>query len=378
MSVSVINHLRMNVHDTFHILLPTGFNNLKVPSQAMLIILIDGKLRLGYYTEKIFIKKITSVTLLMYLLLVSFRAQAFPMLTGGLIQSITHDHALYKPGATAIVTVTLQNNTGSVFSGTVTASLSGRGVTIGAPAKAMVSSIAKGATQTVALSLSVPANGSYRGYLVDVSATSSSGTVDEQATALDASPDWTTYPRQCWVAGTWTSWPYHPPQIKTAPEQNMASLNAWHCNNLQFFNMQYRWHRPYTSSMVYKNGDLLTQDQRLIMRNIGAAHNLGMATLAYVPMYSVNANALTPNFLNDGSGVQLSWGMFLSNCGGSCKLSDMKGFGGDTAATANIGLMDPTNPDWIAYWNQQVKLWIQKYGFDGVFIDTWRDRRTVG
>ena len=309
--------------------------------------------------------------IILALLLLAPCVHAMPTLTGGLIRSISPDHAIYAQGATATLSVSLNNDTGSAFSGTLTATVYGRGVQVGSPISAQVSGVPKGGAQTLTISVSVPSNGNYRGYLVDLQASNGRSIIDEQTTALDVSPDWTTYPRQCWVAGTWTGWPYHAPQVKTSPEQNMASLNAWHCNNLQFFNMQYRWHRPYTSNMVYENGDLLTQDQRLIMRNIGAAHNLGMATLAYVPMYSVNANAILPNFLNDGSGVQLAWGMFLSNCGTACKLSDMKGFGGDTAATANVGLMDPTNTDWISYWNQQIKLWIQKYGFDAVFIDTY-------
>ncbi|MBS1091040.1 dextranase [Gluconobacter sp. Dm-74] len=306
------------------------------------------------------------------LLLLAPCAHAMPTLTGGLIQSINSDRAIYSQGATATVTVTLHNTLQSSFSGTLMANVTGRGNQIGSPITAMVNSIPAGATQTVTLSIPVPQNGNYRGYLVDIAASGSAGVVDEQTTALDVSPDWTIYPRQCWLTATWTGWPYHSPQVTSSPEANAADFNAWHCNNLQFFNMIYRWHRPYVDSMVYVNGDQLTQDQRLIMRSIGAAHNFGMGTLAYIPMYSVNSDAMQPNFLNDGSGVQLQWGMFLNyTCGGACKLTDMASFGGGSAATSSIGLMDPTNTNWQAYWAQQVSLWLKKYGFDGVFIDTY-------
>ena len=239
-----------------------------------------------------------------------------------------------------------------------------------------VQALPKGSTTTVTLPMTTPRNGPYRGYLVDVTATAGTTRMDEQTTALDVSPDWWTYPRQCWVTGTWDNWPNHNhrPDVPATPEANIASLNAWHCNNLQFFNMLYRWHAPYTPNMVYTNGDGLVEDQRLIMSNIGGAKRLGMGTLAYFPMYSVNSNAASPNFLHDGSGAKLSWGAFNNyTCGksGTCSLSDMAGFGAANAAVANIGLMDATNTDWQAYWAQQASLWVKKYGFDGMFIDTY-------
>lgn len=310
------------------------------------------------------------------LLGLSATANAMPVLTGGLIQTISPDRALYSQGASATITVTLHNTTGAPFTGSVTASLSGRGVPVGTPISRFVQNLPVNGNATLSIPVQTPNNGPYRGYLVNVVAKNAATVIDQQTTALDVSPDWWTYPRQCWVTGTWQNWPSHDhtPDVPATPEASIASLNAWHCNNLQFFNMIYRWHQPYTPDMVYTNGDGLVQDQRLIMRNIGAAKRLGMGTLAYFPMYSVNANAVAPNFLKDGSGVKLSWGAFNNyQCGkaGTCGLSDMAGFGASNAAVGTIGLMDATNPDWQAYWQQQAALWVKKYGFDALFIDTY-------
>jgi len=310
------------------------------------------------------------------LLLLAPCAQAMPTLTGGLIQSISPDRATYSEGAPATLTVTLHNITGAPFTGAISAQMSGRGQPLGGAVSRFVQGLANGATATVIIPMTTPTNGAYRGYLVDVTATAGTIQMDQQTTAIDVSPDWWTYPRQCWITGTWDSWPNHnhTPDVPPTPEANIASLNAWHCNNLQFFNMLYRWHMPYTPAMIYTNGDGLVQDQRLIMRYLGAAKRLGMGTLGYFPMYSVNSDAVSPNFLNDGSGVQLSWGAFNNyTCGkaGSCGLSDMAGFGAANASVANIGLMDATNAAWQAYWGKQAALWVKKYGFDAIFIDTY-------
>lgn len=306
-------------------------------------------------------------------LVLSFGAAfAMPTFTGPLIYTVNTDKAFYDDGQIARVYVTLKNATGSSFTGTVTATVTGRGVQIGTPYAATVSSLAPGVTTTLTYSIMTPQNGDDRAYFIDLVANNGSADVDEAAEAIDVTPNWWTYPRQCWVSSTWTGWKYHAPQVTTSPDSNVASLNAWHCNNIQIFNTIYRWHQPYTEAASYTNGDLLIQSQSIIMRYIGAAKHYGMGTLGYVPMYSVNANAIAPNFLNDGSGAQFSWAMFTNLCGqtNSCKISDMAGNGG-SASTAYIGLMDPTNVDWQRYWAQQVGLWIQRYGYDALFVDTY-------
>lgn len=300
-------------------------------------------------------------------------ADAAPTFTGSMIHSVNTDHAFYKGGDTAKIFVDLVNNTGTSFTGSITATVTGRGKVIQSPYVLSISGLAAGAEKNVTFSVTVPHNASYQGYFVDLTANNGTSNIDEAAESIDVSDDWWTYPRQCWVSSTWTSWKYHDPQVTTSPEDNIASLNAWHCNNLQYFNNLYRWHQPYVEGASWMNGDLLVQSQELIMRSIGEAKMYGMGTLGYVPIYSVNANAISPNFLNDGSGAQLSWGMFTADtCGksGTCTLADMAGNGG-SASTVNIGLMDPTNYDWQVYLSNQVNLWIKRYGYDGVFFDSY-------
>lgn len=164
---------------------------------------------------------------------------ARPTFTGHLISAMDTDRARYTQNAQAVVSVTLTNRTSTTFTGTITATTSGRGVLLGSPVAKSVTGLPVGQTTVIFLKITTPANGDYRGYFVDVTALSSSGAhVDEQGESLDLSSTYDVYPRQCWVTATWTSWPStgHLPEVKNTPEQNIDSLRAWHCNNLQFFN----------------------------------------------------------------------------------------------------------------------------------------------
>ncbi|MBF0859798.1 dextranase [Gluconobacter sp. LMG 31484] len=291
-----------------------------------------------------------------------------PALTSTIIQSINTDRAIYNQNDTALVDVTLNNKTGSVFSGNVTATVSGRGVAIGYPINASVSSLAVGATADVILKIPVRQVVQWQGYFVNIAVTDASGTqIDQQATAIDESPDWWTYPRQCWFVGAFTDWGgWNPSTIYGTPESDIDSLNAYKCNNLQVYNLLYRWHLPMSGAESYVNGDGMTVSVPLMRQAIASAKKRGMGTLMYMPIYSAN-KGIAPNFQNDGAGVNLAWAVFTNNCGAtnSCTVSDAWNF------STNIAIMNTQNGNWQYYWAEQVKEWQKELGFDGPFGDTY-------
>ncbi len=301
-------------------------------------------------------------------LMIAGRAQADPHLTGPLIQSINTDRAFYTNGDSARMTVTLQNNTGGTFTGTITGTVTGRGVQVGLPIAVSVASLPVSATQQIELRIPTNAMGQWQGYLVNITATSAAGVqVDQQAGAIDSSPDWWTYPRQCWVVGTYTDWGGWKPSLFSGPETDIPSLNAYKCNNLQFYNMLYRWHKPWTNAESWINGDGENISAPLIRRNMAQAKAYGMGTFFYMPIYAANYG-IAPGFTQDGSGAQLSWGMFTSACGangGTCQIGDLWKF------NDKIAYMNPNNVQWQNYWAQQAKLIVRKFGFDGMFVDTF-------
>lgn len=313
------------------------------------------------------LSKLLKTMLVISGLIISTNAIADPVLSGNLIQSINTDKSRYGTLDPVIFTLTLKNNTSSTFTGNITGSVYGRGIKIGYDNNLSVTSLAAGASTTVQMIIQSSGLNNWQGYEVNFVASNSSGTqVDQESGSFDVSPDWWTYPRQCWITGTWTDWGGVKPIVTMTPEESIKSLNSYHCNNLQFYNNIYRWHTGYTPLDSYVNGDGFTQSKQLILENIAVAKKYKMGTLNYFPIYSAN-KGIAPTFQNDGMGVKLDWAVFTSNCGStnSCTVADGWNF------DSNIIIMNTQNQNWQDYWAQQAKLMVQEYGYDGIFGDTY-------
>ncbi|MBS1021888.1 dextranase [Gluconobacter cerinus] len=295
-------------------------------------------------------------------------SHADPQLSGPLIQSINTDLSHYAAGSTSQIAVTLKNTTGATFTGTLSASVTGRGVSVGSPSVASVTGLANGATTTLTLQIANTPNVNWQGYFVDIVAADANGhQMDREATGIDVSSDWWTYPRQCWFVGAFTDWGgWSPSKIYGTPEADIKSLNAYKCNHLQVYNLLYRWHQPWINQDSWINGDGMNVSVPLLKRSIAAAKRLGMGTLFYTPIYSAN-KGIAPNFQNDGTGVNLAWAVFTNNCGAtnSCTVADAWNF------STNIAIMNTQNPGWQKYWAQQAMLAKRALGFDGFFGDTY-------
>ncbi|MCX5617592.1 glycoside hydrolase family 66 protein [Bombella sp. TMW 2.2543] len=299
----------------------------------------------------------------------SFHPEEGPHLSGPLIQSINMDRSHYDEGNIARLFIHLNNRTGGNFSGSITATVTGRGRQVRTPIVRSVDALPQGQEMTVELDVPTTPMSSYQGYHVVLDATSSGRLIDEQATAIDFSPDWWTYPRQCWLVGAFSDWGEWKPEViyGTSPEKNVSSLNAYHCNNLQFYNLLYRWHQPWSNEERYVNGDGETVEKPLMRRAMATAKALHMGSFFYFPLYAANIG-IKPAVMEDGSGASISWGLFTNQCGlngGTCSTADMKKF------YANIGYMNPNNTEWQYYWAQQANKIIHEFGFDGIFIDTY-------
>ncbi|WP_428484409.1 glycoside hydrolase family 66 protein [Rhodopila sp.] len=301
-------------------------------------------------------------------LLASASAQASPSLTGPLINAVTTDAQSYTAGQVAHVIATLVNNTGSVFSGNLAGVMSGRGRVVGATSTSSVTALAIGAAQTVDLAFQIPAGVNDHGYLVSLTATSGATTVDMAGAALEASADWATYPRECFVTNFTAG---------TSTQALVAGLNAWHCNVLQFYDDNFKHHLPYSPNLAWPNLSNTMISRTVLESYIGAAHAKRMAVFNYTLW-----NGAYPNFSTDGTGPSLSWGMFATNCAPSCTLANMAGTpsnGGSGGlfpagwAAPWLAEMDPTNAAWISYFETVNAPFIRNLGYDGLQIDTLGD-----
>ncbi|MXV44367.1 dextranase [Saccharibacter sp. 17.LH.SD] len=295
-------------------------------------------------------------------------AHAEPHLSGALIQSVNTDLSHYRGSEQPRMFVTLTNRTGAPFTGTITGTVTGRGVPVGKPVSVMISRLAAGATTTAELQFpSYHTN--WQGYFVNLIAADQKGhQLDQEAGAFDVSSDWWTYPRQCWVVGAFTNWGGWKPYMFSTPHADVQSLNAYKCNNLQLYNMLYRWHKPWIKGKSWVNGDNESISVDLIKKHIAAAKFFHMGTLMYMPLYAVNYG-IAPDFTRDGSNVLLSWGMFTRACGSKCTIADLFKF--PSTGKSNIAYMNPNNVAWQRYWGQQAKLMQSHLGFDGLFVDTY-------
>lgn len=312
------------------------------------------------------------LTLLISFPLQNLPVQASPSLTGPLINAVTTDAQNYTAGQVAHVLVTLVNNTGNPFTGTVSGVMSGRGRAVGATASSSVTALALGASQTVDLAFEMPAGVNAHGYMVSISATSGASTVDTAAAGLDLSSDWATYPRECFVtkftAGTNT-------------QALAAGLNAWHCNILQFYDDNFKHHLPYSPNPSWPNLSNTMISRAVLESYIGAAHAERMAVFDYTLW-----NGVYPNFITDGTTPALAWGMFATGCAPSCTIANMVG----TPSTGGLGglfpagwaalwlaEMDPTNLAWINYFEAVNAPLLRNLGYDGLQIDTLGNPGTV-
>ncbi len=294
-------------------------------------------------------------------------AYAEPVLSGPLIQSVNTDLSRYKGGEQVRMIVTLSNKTGAPFTGTITGTVTGRGAQVGSPVAATVTALPAGGTATAELRFP-SSQTNWQGYFVSLVAADQNGhQLDQEGGAFDISSDWSTYPRQCWVVGAYTDWGGWKPPFFSGAQADLQSLNAYKCNNLQFYNMLYRWHKPWVSGASWINGDGQNISTDLIKQHIAAAKSLRMGTFMYMPVYGANYG-IAPDFMKDGSGAQLSWGMFTSACGangGTCQISDLWTY------NDKIAYMNPNNTAWQAYWGQQAELMRRRLGFDRMFADTY-------
>lgn len=308
--------------------------------------------------------RFSKILTLLGLLFFPVLAWADPTLSGPLIQSVNTDRATYTGGQSARLFVTLSNQTGSDFTGTITATVSGRGVQIGQPVSLAVTALPAAGKRRLEFRIQTDAMASWQGYFINLVATTSGGAqVDQQAAAIDSSPDWWTYPRQCWLV-LYTDFGGWKPPFFTTPDNDIRSLNAYHCNNLQFYDMDYLWHQPWTDAETWVNGDKMTISASQIRQAVATTKLMGMGSLYYFAIYGANWG-IAPDFTQDGSGAQLQWGMFTSACAPHCGVADLWKYNQD------IAYMNPNNIEWQTYWAEQARLLRDHFGFDGFFVDTY-------
>ena len=192
-----------------------------------------------------------------------------------------------------------------------------------------------------------------RGYALEVEALDEQQNVLTSAfTAVDVSSSWTKFPRYCYV------WDFTPSADAESKADEMA---RYHLNGVQFYDWQYRHHRPLAADLSGWrdwSGRWISGDT--VRAYLRAAHDRGMACMAYNMIYAANETYLT-----DGSGVQADWRLVRTN--GADFTCDMDAKLGPVGVLQYFNLL---NPDWQSYIFAQENRVFEAFDFDGWHGDT--------
>lgn len=199
----------------------------------------------------------------------------------------------------------------------------------------------------------------FTGYLVDIYTKNGSGETVYGTIAVDVSSDWNRFPRYGFVAT------YDKSKTQKTIDAEMALLNRYHINGVQFYDWHYAHHQPYTPDAVYTDIANREIDADVVRRYISAQHGYGMKSMFYNLCYGALDNAAQ-------KGVKDQWYLYKDQ---SHSQKDCLNMSSDWKS--DIYLTDPNNTDWQKYLAAQNEEVYEHFDFDGYHIDQVGDRGTV-
>ncbi len=161
---------------------------------------------------------------------------------------------------------------------------------------------------------------------------------------------------------------YYPAQSTATSSNEVAWLNRYHVNYVQFYDWQWKQHWPLAGTVASPAAswnDLAnrTNYRQTVNDFISACHAYGMKAMAYNLMYGAYAN-----YASDGSGVSAQWGLY-NTAGGTQWSAAMPG----GWATPALGMFNPSNRLWQNYIFSRENDMFSAYAFDGWQVDQLGD-----
>lgn len=260
------------------------------------------------------------------------------------------DKARYLPGQSVTVSSVIKA-TGGAWSGPVTFAVTHLGNPVASGS--VSASVGSGATTTVNWTTTPPAQ-DFRGYLVRVTAGSSS-----TSTAIDVSSDWTVFPRMGFLTD------YRASLTQGEADAEVQNLvRKYHLNALQFYDWMWRHDKPIkrnpdgslASTWTAWNGDVIAPAS--VSKYIGAAHDRSVAALPYSMSYAALKD------YEQVSGVSSDWRL---------KRADGSPWEFEMIPGESLYMFDPGNQNWQNHITDEYKDQVQTLGFDGTHIDQLGD-----
>ncbi|WP_163537952.1 glycoside hydrolase family 66 protein [Gracilibacillus sp. YIM 98692] len=274
------------------------------------------------------------------------------------IQRVYTDNAMYDPGSPVNITVELQNNGSSDWTGEIHLLINHLESEVYSDYTTVTVNAESETTATFTWT-APPEN--FKGYFVEVSAGS-----DKGYTAVDVSTDWTRYPRYGFMDYYKEEEPYA--EVRSRVQQ---TVQDYHTNAFQLYDWMWRHDNliKRTDGTIDSywedwDGNLIYWDT--INNLIDAIHDQNGAAMPYTMSYAAYEGY-------EQRAVSPEWGIYEDQNNDS-----QVGFNfGDDDPYTNLWLFDPSNIDWQGHMYDEYFDAINTAGFDGIHLDQLGERNNV-
>lgn len=205
-----------------------------------------------------------------------------------------------------------------------------------------------------------PPSEDYKGYMAELYAEHEGSQYFQTAIAIDVSSDWKKFPRY----GFLSKYPEMPVQQQEAILEN---LNRHHINGLQFYDWQYKHHKPLAGTVASPATSWLNLigaqcNMHTVQHYISGAHARNMKAMAYNLVFGVVQDA-------EADGVNPEWYLYTDPHRNGIDNHHL-----DPPFLSSIYLTNPANTGWQTYLHDQYGELYQVYPFDGFHMDQLGNR----
>lgn len=278
--------------------------------------------------------------------------------SGQWLDDVRTDLSRYEPGQTVRLTASLTNRQASAVTGQLAVSVYHLAESV-AELRSSELTLTAGATEQVTLDW-LPPEQDYRGYLLEARFIADKEVKDHRNTAVDVSSDWSRFPRYGYLANFGDLG-------REKMSEVIERLNGYHINGLQFYDWQYKHHRPLPENAAPGSSwdDIAKRDVYFdtVQGYIELAHERKMMAMNYNLLFGSYRDA-------EQDGVSPLWGLY-KDAGGK----EQDGHPLPSSwATNRILLYNPLNVKWQDYLFAEEEKVFAALGFDGFHVDQLGDR----
>lgn len=201
-----------------------------------------------------------------------------------------------------------------------------------------------------------PPTADFSGYLVELVNTQGDAEQTIATVGVDVSSSWKKFPRYGFLSK-------FPPLTDEAMETVIGNLSRHHINGLQFYDWQYKHHRPLAGTVASPDDswkDIINREnfRSTVQGYIAKAHARNMMAMFYDLAYGALNSA-------EADGVSKEWYMYTDAAHSEVDKFVLP----KPPFVSDIRFVDPANTAWQHYINQETGKVYQAYAFDGYHID---------